>query len=92
MAEVVDASEIEHIVGAKRGVLHKSRAYDSTGQVFILHSHGCLALGDLLACPYTKAMEQGIDIATWRLRGWMEVPVIVGIHEGTLIPLSKAAR
>lgn len=85
MAELVDPSKIEEIVGTSRHPKkHFGRANWDEKMVYILHSAECVASDiNLLECTYTKALDEGIDEKAW-VFNW---PVPLKIDEwGMLIP------
>lgn len=86
MSDLVPADEIEAIVGVKRHQSeHYARALSAEQKVYILHSQGCLdditssdpaMRRDLSECPYSLALDRGIDLAD----GWTEdVPILVTV-------------
>lgn len=86
MSELVDASQIEAIVGARRHPTeHLGRAVPEEQQVYILHSQKCLDSGrDLRECPYSLALDRGIDqkpVASMWGRRWgrtVKLKIVVG--------------
>jgi len=90
MTDLVPAEDIERIVGMTRHrKVHFGRA-SSTGQVvYILHSKQCLGSGiDLRDCPFSVALDRGIDERQWT--GYEDVPVALGVWDDTLVPLGRA--
>lgn len=88
MSELVNADQIEQIVGADRHpVHHLARSVTAEQKVYILHSRKCRArMVDLRACPYSLALDGGIDPDDWR--GFEDRPVVVTIlHGRRLFPL-----
>lgn len=90
MADLVSAEEIEGIVGAERHATeHWGRAVSSEQTVYILHSRECLnSRIDLPACPYTVALDRGID-STIPWSGWRHVqdrPVALELFRDYLVP------
>lgn len=87
MTDIVPADQIEHIVGAKRhATLHLARAVSSNQTVYILHSHQCLTDArrfgrDLRECPFSQALDEGIDIDRWT----QDEPRGVVIEDGRLV-------
>lgn len=67
MSELVDADEIEGIVGVERHPTnHYARAVSSEQTVYILHSQQCVDRGqDLRDCMYSLALDRGIDPDEW---------------------------
>jgi hypothetical protein len=59
MTDLVDAKEIERIVGVKRHPTeHWGRACVSRWAFFILHSEACRDSGiDLRFCPFSRALD-----------------------------------
>ena len=90
MSDLVNAEEIEQIVGAKRHpTRHIGRADSGEETVYILHSMRCKARGiDLRECSYSRALDMGIDLDVWD--GWEDKPVVLGLHRPGLIPLRDA--
>lgn len=87
MTDLVGSSEIETIVGADRDPeRHLARAVSAERTVYILHSQRCLDSGiDLRACPYSCALDSGIDLDEWRQHE--DVPgVEVAIEDDRLVP------
>lgn len=86
MTEHVPASEIERIVGVERHpTRHYARAVSAEQTVYILHSHECLrGHADLRNCPWSLALDRGIDESTWS--GREDRAVLVRVREGRLIP------
>ncbi|MCC8930813.1 hypothetical protein [Rhodococcus sp. I2R] len=90
MSEIVSADQIEQIVGAPRTRnLHYGRAVSAEQRVYILHSRRCVDSGiDLRECPYSVALDRGIDIDQW-WAGNEDVPVVLGIRGPHLVPLRR---
>ncbi|MCV7255302.1 hypothetical protein H7J86_24365 [Mycobacterium hackensackense] len=67
MTDLVPADQIEQIVGIKRhDTKHYGRAVSAEEQVYILHSRECKDSGvDLRQCPYSLALDNGIQIESW---------------------------
>lgn len=84
MADIVPADQIERIVGANRHPYdHIGRAVSATQTVYILHSHECRdSTPDLRTCPYSLALDRGIDVAEWDL----DTPAALTIVNGRLSP------
>ena len=84
MSELVDAGEIEGIVGvARHPINHFARAVSSEQTVYILHSQHCLdSRPDLRECPYSLALDRGIDVGAWV----EDEPLRVMVSMGELIP------
>lgn len=87
MSELVDPDRIEAIVGAPRHPLrHLGRAVSAEETVYILHSHRCKATSpDLLRCPYSRALDLGINPKAWD--GWEDRAVVLGLTSEGLMPL-----
>ena len=90
MTERVPADEIENIVGRKRSVKdHYARAVSADQTVYILHSRECLALNaDLRDCPWSLALDRGIDLDEWV----EDVPLTVYARSGRLLPSPAEVR
>lgn len=89
MVEVVSADAIEGVVGAMRHAVHHiGRAVTSEQRVYILHSEQCRARPetDLRQCPYSAALDRGIDPKRWE--GFEDQPVRLWFAPfgGLLIP------
>lgn len=67
MSNLVPAEDIETIVGAPRHpTRHLAKAVSAEKKVYILHSQRCLDSGiDLRDCPYSLAIDEGIDPDDW---------------------------
>lgn len=79
---------VERIVGALRDTeQHIARAVSAEERVYILHSHDCVNSGrDLRLCPYSLALDRGIDLGSWV----EDVAVFVTIDHDRLVPESWA--
>jgi hypothetical protein len=88
MTDLVDRSEIERLVGARRSSgAHLARADSAAGKVYILHSQRCLDTGmDLRGCRYSIALDFGIDMADWA--DHEDETVALRVYEDRLIPIS----
>jgi hypothetical protein len=90
MSHLVDASDIERLVGAKRHPTdHLARAITNVEMVYILHSQACKDSGiDLRDCAYSIALDRGIEHplpwSEWRRAP--DRPVRVEIYAGWLVP------
>lgn len=86
MADPVPAAEIEQIVGARRHAhQHLGRAVSAEQTVYILHSEKCLDSGiDLRECPYSKALDNGIDMDWWHQH--QDRAVVLAPFHDRLIP------
>lgn len=87
MTDLVDPGEIELIVGAPRHPYqHIGRAVSDEETVYILHSQRCKdSTEDLCLCPYSKALDQGIDVEDWI--GYEDRPVFLVILSRGLFPV-----
>ncbi|WP_439593906.1 hypothetical protein [Microbacterium sp.] len=90
MSRLEPADKIEAIVGAKRHERdHLGRAISAEQRVYILHSRQCtLAYADLRKCPYSVALDLGIDMSIWT--GFEDRVVTLAIADddyGDLLPL-----
>ena len=95
MTELVPASEIEQLVGARRHrTRHFARAVSKEQMVYILHSEGCRDSGrDLRECWFSMALDKGIREADWV--DHMDQPVRVTIDltgEHLLIPVAPVGE
>jgi hypothetical protein len=86
MSDLVPAAQIEGIVGvARHPIEHWGRAVSADRRVFILHSMQCRDSGrDLRYCPYSLALDEGIDAEDWA--GWEDRPVRLAIADYLLVP------
>jgi hypothetical protein len=84
MSRLEPSDRIEGIVGASRDPdRHIARAVSAEQRVYILHSKGCLQSGrDLRLCPYSLALDAGIDPLSWV----EDEAVVVAIDHGRLVP------
>ena len=87
MTAHVDPSAIEEIVGHSRhAAQHLARAVSAEQVVYILHTQKCKDSGvDLRDCPYSLALDRGIDPADWE--GFEDRAVVVAIIHGRLFPV-----
>lgn len=70
MTDRVPADQIEGIVGAPRHPTHHIGRL-TRGTVYILHPYTCLGTTpDLRTCPYSYALDRGIDPDEWDLDVW----------------------
>jgi len=96
MSELVDRSTIEGIVGAKRSQTeHLGRAVSAEHQVYILHSRDCIEAvtargSDLRACPFSTALDSGIDGEAWR--EYQDIVVTLTVDDGDLVPIFEEGR
>ena len=86
MTRLEDPDRVEAIVGALRDPdQHIARAVSDEQRVYILHSHQCVESGrDLRPCPYSLALDAGIDPDSWT----EDEAVFVKIDHGRLVPES----
>jgi len=87
MTDLVDRSEIEKLVGARRSPgAHLGRADSEAGKVYILHSQVCLDSGmDLRGCRFSIALDFGIDMDDWE--GFEDETVGLLVFEDRLMPV-----
>lgn len=92
MTYPVPADKIETLVGAKRHQhRHIARAISLEQTVHILHSAECRTrYPDLRDCPYSIALDQGIDLTRWQ--GYLDRPIVVTRRDGELVPAPWDAR
>ena len=93
MSEQVPAEDIERLVGIQRhATRHYANAISAEQTVYVLHSHKCKALrADLRDCMYSRALDNGIDLAVWA--DWQDQPVRVSINSSQrLIPVVPGMR
>lgn len=90
MTQHVPADQIERIVGRTRPVQdHYARAVSAEQTVYILHSRECLAsFADLRDCPWSLALDRGIDISEWV----EDAPLAVRVRDGRLVPSPAQVR
>lgn len=83
MSDLVPSDQIEGIVGAGRHPTeHFGRAVSETQMVYILHSQECFDReDDLRDCPYSWALEEGINPSDWI----EDEPVRLRILNGRLV-------
>ncbi len=88
MTDLVDPTEIERIVGARRhATTHLGHADSDNEMVYILHSQECLDSGiDLRECSFSVALDKGINPLGWKY--FMDQPVGLIIVGGRLLPFS----
>ena len=88
MTRIESAETIEAKVGAQRhAVDHIGRAVSAEQRVYILHSERCRERwADLRECPYSLALDRGIDLARWA--GFEDQPVKlwISVYEHRLVP------
>ena len=90
MTDKVPGDEIEGVVGRTRHPTnHYARAVSTEQTVYILHSRECLAMhADLRECPWSLALDRGIDISEWV----EDVPLTVRVRDGRLVPSPAQVR
>lgn len=90
MSDLVPADDIERIVGvARHAIQHFARYVNVEQTVYIMHSQKCKDwTPDLRECPYSMALDRGIDVADWV--GFEDRPVVVAIINGRLFPVVPA--
>jgi hypothetical protein len=88
MTDLVSPEEIEGIVGtARHPTEHWGRAVSTEQTVYILHSQECRDSGrDLRACPFSLALDDGIDVAQWAGREDQPVRLAIVGDEAWLVP------
>lgn len=88
MSELADPKRIEAVVGVKRASVHVARIVTTEERLYILHSHACVVQRrDLRECPYSLALDKGIDPEVWV--GHHDVPICITIgFDGRLRPIS----
>jgi len=95
MSKQVPADQIEQIVGVQRHQTeHFARAVSAEQTVYILHSRECRdSTPDLRDCPFSIALDRGIDHRIPWSRWWPvpDRPVLVEVFRGWLVPDLKAA-
>lgn len=92
MTDLVPADQIERIVGADRHPsYHITRAVSAEQTVYILHSQKCLTdYPDLRDCPFSLALNKGIDEYHWS--DMEDRPVRVMIRDGKLVPVHNGGQ
>ena len=90
MSDLVSPDEIEAIVVINRHpVWHYARAVSEQETVYILHSAECKASRpDLRKCPFSRALDRGIDVTVWATA--MDRPVRVLVDAGRLVALEES--
>lgn len=93
MTDVVPAEEIERIVGTHRhATRHYARAVSVEQTVYILHSSMCKAtVPDLRECPFSLALDNGIDERDWGGHENKAVRVTIN-RDSRLIPVVPGMR
>lgn len=100
MTDIVPHDEIEAIVGVNRHPWqHWAKAVSAEQKVYILHSQGCLdditssdptQQRDLRDCPYSLALDLGIDLDDWAEDVPLRVTVGKAYGEWILYPVPDA--
>lgn len=91
MTRLENPDRVEAIVGVLRDPeRHIARAVSEEQRVYILHSHECVNSGrDLRLCPYSLALDEGIDVDPDG-DAWVEdEPHYVAIEHGRLVQLHQ---
>jgi len=88
MSILEDPKHIENIVGALRHATeHLARAVSAEEHLYILHSTECVQTGiDLRECPYSVALDLGIDKVLWRFEQDRVVVLTICSDKGDLLP------
>lgn len=91
MSDLVPADEIEAIVGVSRHQSqHYARLVSAEQKVYVLHSRGCLDDEvDLRDCPYSLAIDTGINVGHWVEDVPIRVTVGLSGGEWYLYPLEN---
>lgn len=82
-----EAKTIEVVGIPRQATEHMGRAVSAEQRVYILHSQECKNSGiDLRECPFSIALDDGIDPDVWR--EYEDIPVTLAIDEkfGDLVP------
>ena len=96
MTNLVDPASVQEIVGcARHATAHYARWIFLEDRVVILHSQACLTaharLGrDLTACSFSRALDKGVEIESWRLH--TDSPERVAIRGGRLARVPDPER
>ncbi|WP_028474072.1 hypothetical protein [Nocardioides alkalitolerans] len=82
MSALVPSTEIEAKVGASRHeTKHLGRAVSAEQVVYVLHSKECRDSGiDLRDCPFSTALDRGIDTDRWAGHQDQAVVLVVAEH------------
>ena len=95
MSDIVSASKIEAIVGAKRHpTRHIARAVSAEQTVYVLHPEACLRFhrADLRECKFSRALDNGIEKVSSSWMHVQDVPVVVDAVAGYLLPRTELPR
>lgn len=86
MSNLVNPDDIEQIVGTQRHpTRHYARAVSAEQTIYILHSAECRErYDDLRDCPWSLALDKGIDEYDWSDRE--DRSVLVQLRAGRLVP------
>lgn len=84
MTKRVSVSDIERIVGvARHDTRHYARSVSAEQTIYILHPRDCLArYDDLRGCPWSLALDRGINTDKWT----EDIAVTVRVRAGLLVP------
>lgn len=88
MTRIESAKTIEATVGAKRHeTIHVARAVSDEERVYVLHSKECVReYADLRTCPFSLALDEGIDLGPWEDSQDVAVEVEIDEEYGDLVP------
>lgn len=88
MSELVNAGEVERVVGVPRHpTYHIARAVSAEQTVYVLHSQQCLDSGiDLRMCPFSLALDNGIRLHEWTEDKPLPVAIRCSIEGERLVP------
>lgn len=80
----------ERIVGMRRNATeHLARAVSAEQRVYVLHSEQCKSTTpDLRDCPYSIALDEGIDLEAWHEFQDQPVRVTIDPEYDDLVPHS----
>lgn len=86
---LVDVNDIENIVGYRRHPeFHIARAISEEEHIYVLHSKDChKANDDPTTCPFSVAVDAGIDTDLWQYYYDAPVRVYVDPQDGKLWPV-----
>lgn len=93
MSALVPTDEIEAIVGVQRHpTRHYARAVSTEQRAYILHSASCRdSRDDLRKCPFSLALDNGIDMAVWGGHQDKAMRVVI-TRSGRLVPNTPGVR
>lgn len=88
MSSIVPTERIEQIVGATRDrQRHLARAITAEQTFYILHSQVCKdSTPDLRECPFSLALDVGIDEDMWSAA--LDRAVLVAVRNDRLVPVN----